>query len=164
MSPIQEQDQEPPGYRSTGAMRRSKGVAQVPPTHTTRMHGKDLRHGTVGHGNKVHAIYSGGDPLCGAGRSTLAHSFRNPRVRYVDEPLTCTRCQAIADANGPGQEYIVTVTRADNPGANFTQAMSATKIAATWPEFGSLLGRAVGLVHVTATFEDLCQIDIEAQE
>jgi hypothetical protein len=83
-------------------------------------------------------------------------------VRYFDNaPLTCARCQTIADAHTPGQEFTVTVTQADNPATNFTERMTATEITDAWPEFGALLARAVGLSHLVATFENLTRIEIE---
>ena len=57
------------------------------------------RHGFVGNGKAVHLISERGQPLCGAGKSTLAHSAHRARVRYTDiQVVTCKKCRKYADA------------------------------------------------------------------
>ncbi len=49
-------------------------------------------HGFVGTGQLVHKIENG-LPICGSGRSTLAHSHHRPRITPAHHaPVTCQKC------------------------------------------------------------------------
>ena len=58
-----------------------------------------MKKATVGNGIKVHYVLGVGT-LCGAGGSSLAHSFRNLRPKFTNEPVTCKRCLEIARDRG----------------------------------------------------------------
>lgn len=59
---------------------------------------QEITHGRVGHGSAVHAFRDGA-LICGSGRSSYAHSFRNPRRIPTTEPITCKKCLALLETS-----------------------------------------------------------------
>ena len=98
-----------------------------------------FRHGVIKPSGKVHLIDGSGHALCGAGRSSYAHSFRNPRARVVSDPVDCKRCQEFADKHLPEPTFAVRVTHADNPAANAAEHLGLSEVAARWPHLGPLV-------------------------